>query len=86
MFPKEIQPKLQEIRRVIKQAAPNSQEAISYRMPASNKMVPWYGLQRLRIILGFTQLLQPLSPSKKNSLSIKQAGRHPVPNRSAYST
>ena len=34
MFPKEIQPKLQEIRQAIKQAAPNSQEAISYQMPA----------------------------------------------------
>lgn len=33
-FPKEIQPKLQDIRQTIKQAAPNAQEAISYQMPA----------------------------------------------------
>jgi uncharacterized protein YdhG (YjbR/CyaY superfamily) len=44
MFPKEIQPKLQEIRRVIKQAAPNSQEVISYRMPAfkQNGTLVWF--------------------------------------------
>ncbi|MEQ8523914.1 DUF1801 domain-containing protein [Gracilimonas sp.] len=32
-FPKEVQQKLQKIREVVRKAAPNAEEAISYQMP-----------------------------------------------------
>jgi uncharacterized protein YdhG (YjbR/CyaY superfamily) len=49
--PKEIQPKLQELRKIIKEAAPDSEEKISYKMPAffQNGPLVYFGASKNHI-------------------------------------
>jgi uncharacterized protein YdhG (YjbR/CyaY superfamily) len=49
--PKEVQPKLQELRKIIKAAAPDSEEKISYQMPAffQNGVLVYFGVAKNHI-------------------------------------
>ena len=56
--PKEVQSKLKEIRKAIKEAAPDAMESISYRMPYyarrgnlpwNERSIVWFGLQSKHI-------------------------------------
>jgi uncharacterized protein YdhG (YjbR/CyaY superfamily) len=49
--PKEVQPKLREVRAAIMEVAPDAAESISYRMPyyRYKGRLAWFGLQRAHI-------------------------------------
>lgn len=49
--PKEVQPKLREVRAAIKEVAPDAIESISYRMPyySYKGRLAWFGLQKAHI-------------------------------------
>jgi uncharacterized protein YdhG (YjbR/CyaY superfamily) len=49
--PKEVQPKLREVRAAIREVAPNAAESISYRMPyySYRGRLAWFGLQSAHI-------------------------------------
>jgi len=46
--PKEVQPKLRELRQIIKEAAPDSEERISYKMPVfiQKGVLVYFGAQK----------------------------------------
>ena len=55
----DVQDKLNQIRAIIKKAAPDATEGIAYEMPAYKKMTnPWSILRRFKITLVFMQHLK----------------------------
>lgn len=70
-FPVHIQIKLEELRAVIRNAAPDSQEVISYKMPAfkQNKILVYFAGYRNHI--GFYPTASPIVVFKNELLDFK---------------
>lgn len=70
-FPVRIQIKLEELRAVIRNAAPDSQEVISYKMPAfkQNKILVYFAGYRNHI--GFYPTASPIVVFKNELLDFK---------------
>ena len=65
-FPKNVQTTLEEIRRAIRDAAPEAQETISYQMPAfkQNGILVWFAAHKNHI--GFYPRVSAIKYSKPN--------------------
>jgi len=64
--PKEVRAKLEEIRKAIREVAPNAAESISYGMPGYDKgRIAWFGLMKRHIGL---YLRPPIIEEHKNEL------------------
>ena len=74
-FPQNVRELLEELRRVIRESAPDAEEAISWGMPASGFMATWCISQDIKIILDFIQGHRQLMLSIKRflCLSIQRA-------------
>ena len=73
MFPKEVQGRLERLRRVIQQAAPDAEEAIRYQMPtfrlAGKNLVHFAGFAHH---IGFYSIPSGISAFKKELSAYKQ--------------
>ena len=64
--PKEVRAKLEQIRKTIREVAPNAEESISYGMPVYDKgRIAWFGLMKTHIGL---YLRPPIIEEHKNEL------------------
>lgn len=70
-FPEDIRDILEKMRKVIQDAAPDAEEAISYGMPTLSSMVTWCILRPIKTILGFIPHHQGLRRLKRKFQDIK---------------
>jgi uncharacterized protein YdhG (YjbR/CyaY superfamily) len=85
-FPKETQTILEEMRRAIREAAPNAVETISYQMPAfkQNKVLVWFAAFRNHIgffptALGVEAFRARLGSYKISKGTIQFSKDQPIP-------
>jgi len=85
-FPKEFQGKLEELRQVIKEAAPQAKEAISYQMPAFklNGNLVWFAAYKNHIgfyptALGIEKFRDKLSAYETSKGTVKFPLNEPLP-------
>lgn len=71
-FAPDVQVRLQALRQIIRESAPNAEEKISYKMPRMRSMGIWFISPHTSIILGFTLLPVESWRSRRNSPSIKE--------------
>ncbi len=76
-FPKNVQPLLEEVRRVIQKAAPKASEVISYGMPAYqlNGILVWFGAHARHI--GFYPKASGIA-AFKNELAVYKSAKGSV--------
>lgn len=72
-FPKDVQKKLTQLRRLIRQVAPNAQEKLSYQMPAFflNGVLVWYAAHAKHI--GFYPKASGIARFKRELSGYKNA-------------